>query len=172
MWQSVLQTPLQNNSGRYLIVDEISEVTEGSWETSAPVSTNARSRFDAATVGVLATVNNDGSPNLVPITYALVGNKLVTGVDHKPKRTTDLVRLANIRHNPHVTVLVQHYEPDWSKLWWARADGKAIIVNPGHQNHGAAAELLADRYRQYRDRPISGPIIEVDIHRWSEWSAS
>ena len=136
------------------------------------MSTSARSRFEAAAVAVLATVNNDGSPNLVPITFALAGDMLVTGVDHKPKRTVDLKRLANIRHNPQVSVLVQHYEPVWSKLWWARVDGTATIIEPEHHRHGAAAELLANRYPQYRDRPIGGSIIEIDIHDWTEWSAS
>ena len=136
------------------------------------MSTNARSRFEAAAVGVLATVNDDGSPNQVPVTFAVAGNMLFTGVDHKPKSTTNLKRLANIRHNPSVSVLVQYYASDWSTLWWTRADGIATVIAPEDQRHGVAAEFLASRYLQYRDRPIRGPIIEIDIQHWTAWSAS
>jgi PPOX class probable F420-dependent enzyme len=135
------------------------------------VSSKARIRFEESDVGVLATVSDDGSPHVVPITFALSGNKLVTGVDHKPKRTPSLKRLANIRHNPRVSVLVQHYAPDWSTLWWARADGTATLIAPEDQRHRNAAGLLANRYEQYRDNPIRGHIIEIDIERWSEWSS-
>jgi PPOX class probable F420-dependent enzyme len=119
---------------------------------------------------VLATVNHDGSPHLVPITFALTGSTLVTGVDHKPKRTPSLQRLANIRRNPHVSVLVQHYSPDWSGLWWARADGTATLIEPEDPRHRIAAELLAERYVQYREHPIRGYIIEIDIEHWAEWT--
>ena len=135
------------------------------------MSSKARIRFEESDVGVLATVNDDGSPHLVPITFALTGDTLVTGVDHKPKRTLSLKRLANIRHNPRVSVLVQHYAPDWSTLWWARVDGTATLVEPEDRRHRVAAELLAKRYAQYRDSPIRGHIIEIAIERWSEWSS-
>jgi PPOX class probable F420-dependent enzyme len=135
------------------------------------VSSDARSRFEEAVVGVLATVNPDGSPNLVPITFALAGNILVTGVDHKPKRTYALKRLANIHHDPRASVIVQHYANDWSTLWWARAEGSATIIEPQDPAHRGAAELLAGRYSQYRDRPVGGHIIEIDVERWTEWTA-
>jgi len=135
------------------------------------VSSKARIRFEESDVGVLATVNHDGSPHLVPITFALTGDTLVTGVDHKPKRTLALQRLANIRHNPRVSVLVQHYAPDWSTLWWARADGTATLIEPEDRRHRVAAELLAERYVQYREHPIRGYIIEIEIEHWAEWSS-
>ena len=65
-----------------------------------------------------------GLIDLVPITFAVVDDdSIVTAVDHKPKRTTRLQRLENIRKNPSVTVLVDHYDDDWSTLWWVRARG-------------------------------------------------
>lgn len=134
------------------------------------MTSKARIRFEESDVGVLATVSHDGSPHLVPITFALAGNTLVTGVDHKPKSTLSLKRLANIRHNPRVSVLVQHYAPDWSTLWWARADGAATLIEPEDRRHRVAAELLAERYVQYREHPIRGYIIEIDIEQWAEWS--
>ncbi|MCH8993203.1 MAG: nucleotidyltransferase family protein, partial [Acidobacteria bacterium] len=106
------------------------------------VNSKARIRFEESEVGVLATVNHDGSPHLVPITFALAGDMLVTGVDHKPKSTLSLKRLANIRHNRRVSVLVQHYAPDWSALWWARADGTATLIEPKDRRHRVAAVIL------------------------------
>ncbi len=135
------------------------------------MNSGARNRFEESVVGVLATVNHDGSPHLVPITFALTATTLVTGVDHKPKTTLSLKRLANIRQNPRVSVLVQHYSPDWSGLWWARADGTAILIEPEDRKHPIAADLLAERYVQYREHPIRGYIIEIDIEYWAEWTS-
>src|SRR5579884_3748103 len=87
-------------------------------------SAEAIRRFATSPVARLATVGSAGRPHLVPITFALLdSHTLVTAVDHKPKRTRALVRLANIEANPRVSALVDHYEADWERLWWVRADG-------------------------------------------------
>jgi PPOX class probable F420-dependent enzyme len=137
-----------------------------SWSES-----KARARFESASVAVLATVSADGEPHLVPIVFALDGDRIVSGVDHKPKSTMALQRLANIAGNDRVSLLVDHYEEEWTHLWWARADGAAGVIQPDDERHGSAANLLADRYPQYHQHPISGPIIEIRIDRWSDWSA-
>lgn len=123
----------------------------------------------------LATVATGAVPHLVPITFALLGpDTVVTAVDHKPKRTTALRRLANIRGNPSVCLLADHYEEEWSRLWWVRADGRARIVEPGEEPNlrTAAVAALADRYPPYRDRPPAGALIVVTVERWSGWSAA
>ena len=133
-------------------------------------SAEAVRRFSTATVARLATVGSTGQPHLVPITFALVDARtLVTAVDHKPKRTTALKRLANIAANPQVSVLVDHYEDDWRALWWVRADGRAEVVKAAP---AGAAEALAQRYDQYRERPPAGPFIVVEVQRFSSWSAT
>ena len=71
---------------------------------------DARARFAAAQVARLATVGADGSPHLVAICFAVEGDRIVTAIDHKPKRTTRLRRLANIAANPSVSLLVDHYD--------------------------------------------------------------
>lgn len=127
-------------------------------------------RFASATVARLATVGSTGAPHLVPITFALLdGRTLITAVDHKPKRTTALRRLANIEGNPRVSVLADHYEDDWTKLWWVRADGLARVWKAAP---AGAAEALANRYPQYRARPPQGPFIVVEIQRLSGWCAA
>jgi PPOX class probable F420-dependent enzyme len=129
----------------------------------------ARRRFAAARVARLATVGEDGRPHLVPVTFALDGDTIVTAVDHKPKRTLALRRLANIAANPRVALLADEYsDGDWSALWWARADGTARVVAQGDERLG----WLVARYEQYRQRPPEGPVILVDVERWSGWSAA
>jgi PPOX class probable F420-dependent enzyme len=133
----------------------------------------ARERFAAARVARLATVAPDGSPRVVPVVFAVMfavpdaeGDTILTAVDDKPKSTQRLRRLANIEENPRVSLLADHYDEDWSLLWWARADGTARV----HETYDIAP--LVARYDAYRDRPPSGPVIVVDVERWSGWSAT
>ncbi|MCL2418212.1 MAG: TIGR03668 family PPOX class F420-dependent oxidoreductase [Conexibacteraceae bacterium] len=133
----------------------------------------ARARFVTATVARLATVGSTGRPHLVPVTFALLDDvTLVTAVDHKPKRTTALQRLANIAAEPRVSVLVDHYEDDWEKLWWARADGLARVQGGRTSKSAALVEALCARYAQYRVRPPGGPFIVIEVQRFSGWSAA
>jgi PPOX class probable F420-dependent enzyme len=137
-------------------------------------SPDAHARFRHARVARLATASADGRPHLVPITFALLADDtLVTAVDHKPKRTTALRRLANLRANPTATVLADHYSEDWEELWWARADGRARVLEPGEQEdvRETALDALAARYHQYRERRPEGPVIVLSVERWSSWSA-
>src|ERR1700709_181815 len=106
----------------------------------------ARARFADARVARLATVRADGSPHLVPICFALDGDTLYSAANHKPKRSRALQRLENIKANPSVTLLVDEYAEDWSKLWWVRADGIAQIAEPGAEAHTRAVELLCAPY--------------------------
>lgn len=130
-----------------------------------------RERAVAARVARLATVRPNGSPHLVPITFALDGDELVTAVDDKPKDTRDLQRLANIRHEPRVTVLVDHYAEDWSRLWWVRIDGEARIVDGGDR-YDRAIDRLVDRYPAYRRAAPDGPVVVIATTAWAGWSAS
>ena len=135
----------------------------------------ARERLAGARVARLATAGADGRPHVVPCTFAVLGeDTIVSAVDHKPKRTTALRRLANIAANPQVAVLADPYEDDWDALWWARADGTARVVEPGGEPALRAAALheLTARYPQYRDRPPAGALMVVEVERWSGWSAA
>jgi PPOX class probable F420-dependent enzyme len=136
-------------------------------------ATEARERFAAAPVARLATVGADGRPHLVPVVFALAGDTLYTAVDDvKPKATLRLRRLRNIAENPAVALLVDHYEDDWTALWWVRADGTARLLDPDAGEAARARALLAERYAPYRDAPPPGVAIAVDVTRWSGWAAS
>ncbi len=129
----------------------------------------ARRRFAAARVARLATVDARAQPHLVPIVFAVAGETIYSVVDAKPKRTTELRRLANVRSNPRVSILVDHYDDtDWGALWWVRADGSARVLDLDDPEAGRAIELLLRRYPQQRPQ---GPALAVDVERWSGWAA-
>jgi PPOX class probable F420-dependent enzyme len=128
-------------------------------------------RIKGAMVARLATVGRDGRPHIVPITFALDDNTIYFAIDFKPKKTTDLQRLRNIEANPSVSVLVDHYEKDWTKLWWVRADGSARIVIGGAMFEKGIA-LLTQRYAQYQLARPAGPLVPISIERMTGWSAS
>ena len=128
----------------------------------------ARERLATARVARLATTGPDG-PHIVPIVFALAGETIFHAVDHKPKRTTALKRIANLRADPRASVLADAYDEDWSRLWWVRADGTARILEPGHE---PAIAALQERYEQYRERPPEGPVIAIDVSRWSGWTST
>jgi PPOX class probable F420-dependent enzyme len=125
----------------------------------------ARRRFASARVARLATVDEHGQPHLVPITFAMRDNVIVTAVDHKPKRSANLKRLRNIAQNPRVSLLVDHYADDWTQLWWARADGTAHLTDHAPD----AIALLCAKYPQYTHTPPTGPIIHTIVTAWSGW---
>jgi PPOX class probable F420-dependent enzyme len=136
---------------------------------------DARARLAGARVTHLATAGADGRPHVVPMTFALLdGATIVSAVDHKPKRTTALRRLANIDANPQVAVLADHYADDWTELWWARADGTARTVAPGDEPElrARAVAALVARYAPYRDQPPAGPLVVIAVARWSGWRAA
>lgn len=110
-------------------------------------------------------------PHIVPVTFVLDGNRIYSAVDAKPKTTRSLRRLRNIRANPRVAVLADHYDEDWAALWWVRADGRAAVLDePGQM--ARPVELLAGRYPQYLETPPAGPVIVVEVERWSGWTGS
>jgi PPOX class probable F420-dependent enzyme len=128
-------------------------------------------RLARSKVAHLATVSAEGRPHIVPIVFALDGETLYFAVDAKPKKTTNLARLKNIAANPAVSVLVDHYEDDWTSLWWVRADGTAHIVT-GAAEAEHAIDLLAERYQQYVTKRPGGPVVAIHIGRVTGWTGT
>jgi PPOX class probable F420-dependent enzyme len=127
----------------------------------------AEERLGAARVGRLATVTADGRPHVVAVCFVLHEGRLYTAVDAKPKGTRALRRLENVRATRRASLLVDHYEEDWSRLWWVRVDGPAEVVESD-----AAIDALAVKYGQYRAARPSGPVIAIAPERWRSWVAS
>jgi PPOX class probable F420-dependent enzyme len=129
-------------------------------------------RVGGARVARLATVRADGDAHLVPVCFALDvdGETAVSIVDGKPKRSSRLQRLANVRAHPRVTLLIDHYDEDWSQLWWVRIDGSAVVCEGGPE-HERAVDLLVVKYPQYRAHPPTGPVLRIALERWTGWRA-
>jgi PPOX class probable F420-dependent enzyme len=127
----------------------------------------AEERFAQARVARLATVTALGRPHVVPVCFVLHDGRIYTAVDAKPKTTTALARLENVRATGRAGLLVDHYEEDWSSLWWVRVEGVAEIVRSDR-----AIDALAAKYEQYRTMRPDGPVIAIEPERWSSWVAS
>jgi PPOX class probable F420-dependent enzyme len=134
-------------------------------------SPGMRALVAEARVAHLATTEAGGRPHLVPFCFALEGDTLYSAVDEKPKRSRRLKRLENIRSHPEVTVLVDHYEEDWSRLWWVRLRGEARVVEEGSEREHALS-LLEAKYDQYRAEPPTGPVIVLGVREWRCWAAA
>jgi PPOX class probable F420-dependent enzyme len=129
----------------------------------------AWNRLAAARVARLATTGANRQPHIVPVTFAVDGDLIYIAIDHKPKTTTNLRRLRNIRENPRVTLLADYYEDDWDRLWWVRVDGDARIIETGEDRQNPL-DVLAAKYPQYRQIRPDGPVIAIDARRWTGWT--
>lgn len=130
-------------------------------------------RIRSSPFAVLATHGRNSQLDLVPCCFALDGSRpgreLVTAVDHKPKRSVKLARLANIARTPNVTLLVDHRDPhDWSQLWWVRVHGLARVVDSG-PDWSSAIDALVEKYEHYRAVRPTGPAIRISAERWLGW---
>jgi PPOX class probable F420-dependent enzyme len=127
-----------------------------------------RARVAEARVARLGTVTPDGRPHLVPCCFALDGETAYSAVDAKPKSTLALRRLRNVRATGGASLLVDHYDEDWSRLWWVRLDGTGRVLDD-EPERDAALSALADKYPQYRRDPPPGPVLAIDVTTWLAW---
>jgi len=68
------------------------------------------------------------------------------------------------------TILVDHYEEDWGRLWWIRLPGRARVLDQGEERERALT-LLSEKYSQYRSEPPNGPVLAVDVTEVREWAS-
>ena len=125
----------------------------------------------SARVGYLGTVAANGTPHVVPVCFALLCDVAYSSVDHKPKRSPRLRRIANVRATGRACLLVDEYDDDWSRLWWVRLDGHGRIVEDSREE-AAALTALAQKYPQYTKHPPNGPVLAVEVTRLSGWAAA
>jgi len=144
-----------------------------------------RAFLDASRNATLATVDGQGRPRLVPICFALRPDDvegrpiLYSPLDEKPKRASDVHELARVKDIlvlPEVTLLVDRWDEDWSRLAWLRLYGRGELLEPQpHEvaEHTLAVGLLRGRYPQYAAHALESlPIIRVRVDRAVAWSAS
>src|ERR1700733_4505997 len=121
----------------------------------------------SARVARLGLIDDEDRPRVLPVTFALAGDTLVTAVDHKRKAVAPerLARLRWLRARPRAALTVDHYEEDWSRLAWVQALGRVRILDAPPD----AVAALTERYAQSRDRPPAGPVIELAPDRFVWW---
>ena len=96
-------------------------------------TSNAWALLRTADHGVLATVHAERGVDAVPVVFAIESDRIVLPVDTvKAKATTRLQRLENLAHDARCALLVDHYDDDWSALWWVRVSGTATVVDGRH----------------------------------------
>jgi coenzyme F420-0:L-glutamate ligase/coenzyme F420-1:gamma-L-glutamate ligase len=148
------QLPFMSHSGRGLRPQEAAFVSE-------------------ARVGHLATVDDtSGHPSVVPVCFALAGDEIVSVLDEKPKRVADreLRRVRNIEANPAVSLVVDRYDEDWTRLAFVLVRGVAHIVEPGEDGHAGAIAALRSKYPQYRAMAIEQrPVIAIRGPTATSW---
>jgi PPOX class probable F420-dependent enzyme len=133
----------------------------------------------AARRAILATIDPDGRPRLVPVCFIVeaVGGerpRLLTPLDDKPKATGDkraLARARDIAARPAVSLLVERWDEDWTRLAWLRLYGTATLLEPPDVPADAVARLRT-KYPQYATHDLeSSPLIAIDVERASSWGA-
>jgi PPOX class probable F420-dependent enzyme len=128
-----------------------------------------RRRVTSARVARLATIDPDGAPNVVPLVFAVDGDTVYSSVDQKPKSTRELRRLENLRRDPRFTVLIDHYEEEWPKVWWVRLRGRGRVLQKGAEREHAL-RVLREKYRQYEEEAPQGAVIALDVEDWRGWA--
>ena len=135
----------------------------------------SRALLDAARVAHLATADQYSRPHAVPIVFVIWEGDLYFALDRKPKREDDwhmLRRVRNIETNGRVSIVVDHYEEDWSKLAWVLLEGVATIIETGAARDAAARALTA-KYPQYASMALDDrPVVRVVVERTVSWRAS
>jgi PPOX class probable F420-dependent enzyme len=136
--------------------------------------TDDQRRFlDGQRVARLATADAGAHPHVIPICFVVTGNTVYFSIDEKPKKRSaaPLKRLANIRENPFVAVVADHYDDDWSRLGWVMIQGRAEILASGEEHDGAQASLQA-RYRQLQAMGIEAlPVVAIRIEHAASWGS-
>ena len=108
---------------------------------------------------------------MIPICFVAVGNTVYFTVDEKPKRKSQvpLKRIANMRENPSVALVFDHYDEDWRQLGWVMVQGRAEELGSGDE-HDRAQTSLRGRYRQLAGMQIEGlPVVAIRIEHATSW---
>jgi len=131
-----------------------------------------RQYVETARVGRLATADAEGRPHAVPVCFALVDDHVVTPVDEKPQRVAPdaLRRSRDIRENPRVALLVDHYTDDWSRLGWVQVRGTATHCTPSEDPHARGVTALREKYDQYVAHDLEDrPLIRISVGSVRSW---
>jgi PPOX class probable F420-dependent enzyme len=126
--------------------------------------------LETARRGILATIGDDGMPHAVPVVFAVVGGRIFSPIDDKPKSGRELARVNNVRSRGNAAFLVDRWSEDWLQLGWVMVRGNATIEAPGW-----VTQTFLDRYPQYQEMGFSSGeraiAITPSIVSWWLWTS-
>src|SRR3954447_15918390 len=108
--------------------------------SSGPPTPASAAYVGAQRVARLATADREGRPYVVPVCYAFDGRRFYIALDDKPKTVSPrrLKRGRNILDNPQVSLLIDTYHEDWSRLTHVLITATATLIEPGSPDHARA----------------------------------
>ena len=109
---------------------------------------------------------------MLPVTFALFGERIWSAVDSKLKRVggEELARVRFLRRRPEAAFTVDRYSDDWEELAWVQALGSVQVLTL--TEGGEALAALAAKYPAYQSEPPGGPMLSLSPERWLCWRAA
>jgi PPOX class probable F420-dependent enzyme len=136
------------------------------------ISPGIHAKLETAPVARLATLDAEGKPHAVPICFVWDGSVFYSAIDRKPKRVAPsrLARLKNIKKTPHVALLVDQYDEDWTRLWYVLVRGEVELVSASTERQRAIQHLRA-KYPQYDADMLAddAPVLRITPVRITAW---
>jgi PPOX class probable F420-dependent enzyme len=126
-----------------------------------------------ARVAHLATADASGEPSVVPVCFVLVDDVIYSALDEKPKTVSwdRLKRVRNLAARSRVSLVVDTYDEDWTRLAYVHVRGDASLVQPGKPEHERAVGRLREKYPQYRAMAIeTRPVLRIALVAARSWS--
>ncbi len=137
-----------------------------------PISPAIRAKLETARVARLATLDAEQKPHAVPVCFAWDVSVFYSAIDRKPKRVAPgrLARLKNIKETPQVALLMDHYDEDWTRLWYVLVRGEAELVSAATEQK-RAIQLLRAKYPQYDANMLAddAPVLRITPVRITAW---
>ena len=142
-------------------------MTSGSANTIADLPESVRALFERERRGVLTTLDTDGSGHSVPMVFVVLGHEIVSPIDHKPKTGRVLARVKHIERDDRVTVLVDHWDEDWTRLAWVMVRANAVIDPDAPPE---VVQSLNARYQQYAPDERPDALIRIRPTKLTWWT--
>ena len=133
----------------------------------ADLPESVRALLERERRGVLTTLDPGGCGHSVPVVFVVIGDEIVAPIDHKPKTGRVLTRVKNIERDARVTVLVDHWDEDWTRLAWVMVRARAVIEP---DTPPEVVQALNARYPQYAPEERPDALIRMSPTKLTWWS--
>ncbi len=116
---------------------------------------------------VMTTVGGGGAPHSVPVVFARVGAEIVSPIDHKPKSGVVMKRVRNLKRDQRITLLIDHWDEDWTQLVWLMVRGRGILEE---EPDPELMRAINERYEQYKHGEVHDALIRIRPKKLSWWA--